>query len=346
MPRLSQRITQPLVVLLFLLGCFLAALIVFQYPSRPNFTLAAVVKDQPITLPDFEAAIRDHLWRHNQSWPEHSPESRRQIRSQVLESLVNDRLIRSFRLADLAPASLPKTASKREADMHQRQFVDLADLSRRLAAQHLSSKAFDAEIEQRLLDEAWITRQIQPRLRAVTRSESIAWYDRHKESLRIPRAFHAAHLFLTRHDSAKKDRESEIRQIYRQLLAKEKTFAQLTAQYSEDDRTKALGGDLGWFTHQRMPADFIAALSNLQPGQISSPVQTRLGWHIILLLERHESRLPSFEEAQSEITAHLTTSQREDAVRLLLADLRQSADTPTPSVIYDAAVIDRAIPAP
>ena len=50
-----------------------------------------------------------------------------------------------------------------------------------------------------------------------------------------------------------------------------------------------------------MPADFIAAVQKLQPGQTSPPVLTRLGWHLIHLIERRQSRLPSLEEARAEI---------------------------------------------
>jgi hypothetical protein len=291
--------------------------------------------------------MREHLWRRNESWAALSSEARQQTRLQALETLVNARLIRSFRTLD-DPKTPPSatTSAKREAEMQQRQFVDPTDFSNRLAAQQLTPKTIAADINASLLDEAWITQQIRPRLKSITQQDLHAWYDQHKESLRIPPAFHAAHIFLTRHDSARPDRAAEIRQIHRQLLAKEKTFAQLAAQYSEDDRTKSLGGDLGWFTRQRMPADFIAAVEHLKIGQSSEPVQTKLGWHLIILMERRDSRLPTFEEAQSEIAALLTTQRREAAVQQLLSDLRQRSQQPPLSVFYHAEVIDRTEPAP
>jgi peptidyl-prolyl cis-trans isomerase C len=54
-----------------------------------------------------------------------------------------------------------------------------------------------------------------------------------------------------------------------------------------------------------MPPDFIAAVQALQPGQTSAPVLTRLGWHVIHLMERRPSRLPAYEEARAEILAAL-----------------------------------------
>ncbi|WP_395740723.1 peptidylprolyl isomerase [Prosthecobacter sp.] len=343
MPRPPLRFLWSTTAWLLLISALAAALFVFHDTSRPELAVAADVNVQSITLEDLEAAIRERLWRSDQSWENLSPDSQKQTRLQVLESMVNNRLVRTCRLSDQEAATPLSTSAKREADMHQRQFVEPADLSRRLAAQHLTSKAFDAKVEQVLRDEAWIARQIQPRLESITRPELSTWYDQHKETLRIPQAFHAAHIFLTRHDSAKPDRSTEISRIHRQLLAREKTFAQLAAQASEDDRSKVLGGDLGWFTHQRMPPEFMAAVANLRPGQLSAPVQTPLGWHIILLLDRRESRLPAFDEVQAEIAAHLTSARREEAVNSLIASLRQRA---RPSVFYHAEVIDRAKPSP
>ncbi len=95
-----------------------------------------------------------------------------------------------------------------------------------------------------------------------------------------------------------------------------------------------------------MPADFIAAVEKLKIGQCSEPVPTQLGWHLILLMERRPSRLPTFEEAQSEIAAQLTSGRRQEAVQHLIADLRRRSQQSQPSVFYHAEIIDRAEPAP
>jgi len=95
--------------------------------------------------------------------------------------------------------------------------------------------------------------------------------------------------------------DRDLRTIQRQLIDGSFTFREAAATFSEDDRTKSLAGDLGWFSTDRMPADFIAAVQKLQPGQTSPPVLTRLGWHLIHLIERRQSRLPSLEEARAEI---------------------------------------------
>ncbi len=331
--------------------CLLADLFIFKGPVYKHLMrgredgrgMAAEVYGLPITRQDLEEAMREHLWKHNESWASLGPEARKQTRWLALENLVNDRILRACRSLSVLEAGSSKAAAKLEAERMQRQFATAAEFPKRLAAQQLTPKSLEARIYDAQLDEAWIAEKIQPRLKDLSEQEVRAWYDAFKETLRIPQAQHAAHIFLSRHDHTKPNREVEIREIQRQLLAKEKTFAQLAEEHSDDERSRALGGDLGWFTRERMPTDFITAVQKLKIGQFSEPVQTQLGWHIIIVLERHASWLPAFAEVKSEITALLTSKRRVEAVKSLLAELRKNSQQ---HLLYHADVIDQSVPAP
>lgn len=334
----------------FMAVCYLLAdLYAFQGPlhkmclKSQGGGVAAEVDGLQITQQELKTAMREHLWKRNAAWASLSPEARQQIRSQTLENLVNDRLLRASRSKSGSDEALSNAAVKRESERMQRQFADAPEFPKRLAAQLLTPKSLEARITDAQQDEAWMEAEIQSRFKAVTPQDLLVWYAEFKETLRIPQAHHAAHIFLTRHDPAKPDRSAEIREIQRQLLAKEKTFAQLAKEHSEDDRSKNLGGDLGWFTQQRMPADFIAAVEKLKVGQLSEPVQTQLGWHLLIVLERHTSRLPTLAEVTPEITTLLTTKRREVALKAILTELRERSPQP---VVYHAEVIDRAEPPP
>jgi hypothetical protein len=330
-------------------GWLVADLRVFQGPVHGWWmqgmggACVAEVDCLPVTRMDLEEALRAHLWRQHEAWAALGTEARQQTRRLVLESLIDEGLIRTSRLKDGHAKPPPPAEARREVDYMRRQFANAAEYPGRLTAQRQTQASLDAAIRDSQLDEAWIAGKIAPRLAEVTAKEVRAWYEEFKETLRIPQAHHAAHLFLTRHDPTKPDREAEMREIHRQVVAKEKTFAALAAEHSEDDRTKKIGGDLGWFTRARMPADFMAAVENLKVGQFSAPVPTKLGWHLILVMERREARLPKFEEVKDEILALLTSQRREEAIKRLLAELRQAAGK---SLIYHPQVIDRAEPAP
>ncbi|MDZ4403581.1 peptidylprolyl isomerase [Prosthecobacter sp.] len=315
-------------------------------PEGAGGGYAAEVYGRPLTRLELEEAMREHLWKRSESWAALNAEARKQTRWLVLETLVNDRIVRAFRIMNGLDTVPSAAEARRESEMMQRQFANAAEYPGRLAAQQQTQKSLDTAIRDAQLDEAWITEKIAHRLAEVTEADTRTWYDEFKETLRIPQAHHAAHLFLTRHDKTKPDREVEIREIHRQLITKEKTFAELTALHSDDDGTKKIGGDLGWCTRERLPEDFMAAVERLKIGQFSDPVPTKLGWHLIIVMERREARLPSLEEARDEILALLTSQRREEAVKSLVGELRQRSQQPTKFVFYHPQVIDHVEPAP
>jgi peptidyl-prolyl cis-trans isomerase SurA len=71
----------------------------------------------------------------------------------------------------------------------------------------------------------------------------------------------------------------------RERLENKADFAQLARQFSEDG-SNAKGGELGWLSPGDTVPEFERAMSALQPGQLSGPVQTPFGWHLIQVLER------------------------------------------------------------
>ncbi|RLD09952.1 hypothetical protein DRI50_11590, partial [candidate division KSB1 bacterium] len=86
------------------------------------------------------------------------------------------------------------------------------------------------------------------------------------------------------------------------------SFAYLAEKYSDDPSAKANKGDLGWFTWGRMVGPFQEAAFKMKKGEISDPVETMYGYHIIKLIDRRKN--PFFNEANYE-------TQKEDIKRNL-----------------------------
>ncbi len=72
------------------------------------------------------------------------------------------------------------------------------------------------------------------------------------------------------------------------------SFDSLVVKYSDDTGTKNKGGDLGFFERRMMVKEFDEAAFNLEVGEISDPVQTNFGYHIIKLTDKMD--YPSFDE--------------------------------------------------
>jgi peptidyl-prolyl cis-trans isomerase C len=84
-------------------------------------------------------------------------------------------------------------------------------------------------------------------------------------------------------------------------LQKGADFAAVAEKESMDN-SKKQGGDLGWFTPEKMVPAFAQAVTALKKGEITAkPVQTQYGWHVIQLVDTRDVSIPPFEEAKNQL---------------------------------------------
>ncbi|MFD1710158.1 molecular chaperone SurA [Ottowia sp. GY511] len=115
--------------------------------------------------------------------------------------------------------------------------------------------------------------------------------------VRIPQT-HAHHILLkvgaNQSERVARDRAADMR---RRILAKQADFETVARENSQDE-SAAEGGDLGWVSPGQFVPEFEQAMNNLDPGQISPPIVTRFGVHLIRVDERTERTLSSDEQRQ------------------------------------------------
>lgn len=95
------------------------------------------------------------------------------------------------------------------------------------------------------------------------------------------------------------------------------------------------GGALGWFGTGMMVPEFEAAVAGLEAGEISAPVQTQFGWHVVKLNESRISAPPALEDMRADLEEELRR-QRVDAY---LAELTEAAEIARPEVEIDMSLI-------
>jgi len=120
------------------------------------------------------------------------------------------------------------------------------------------------------------------------------YYQQHLADFSIPEQVHARHILL--HD------KKQAQWVYKQLIRKKDSFENLAMHYSLDDSNKTRGGDLNWFPRGSMVAAFEKAVFSLKNvGDISPPVKTKFGWHIIELLDHHPTSQASLKDVHGDI---------------------------------------------
>jgi peptidyl-prolyl cis-trans isomerase C len=95
------------------------------------------------------------------------------------------------------------------------------------------------------------------------------------------------------------------------------------------------GGALGWFGTGMMVPEFETAVADLEAGEISAPVQTQFGWHVVKLNESRISAPPALEDVRADLEEELRR-QRVDAY---LAELTEAAEITRPEVEIDISLI-------
>jgi peptidyl-prolyl cis-trans isomerase SurA len=121
------------------------------------------------------------------------------------------------------------------------------------------------------------------------------------------------------------DQDAERRlQGYRdQVRAKTADFADLAKKYSEDG-SAANGGNLGWMSPGDLVPEFEQAMNRLQIGEVSNPVNTQFGWHLIQVLERREGQL-TVEKQREFSRAAIREKKFDQAYQEWLRELRDNA---------------------
>ena len=97
-------------------------------------------------------------------------------------------------------------------------------------------------------------------------------------------------LLRSRADLSDQDAERRLAGYRDQVRAKTADFGELAKKYSEDG-SAANGGNLGWMGPGELVPEFEQAMNRLQIGDVSNPVKTEFGWHLIQVLERRETQL-------------------------------------------------------
>lgn len=121
-----------------------------------------------------------------------------------------------------------------------------------------------------------------------------------------------SHILVDSEDEAKKAAAE---------LKKGGKFAKIAKAQSKDPGSKDKGGDLGWAVPSNFVQPFGDAVLKLSKGQVSDPVQTQYGWHIIKLEDTRELKVPAFEEVKPNIEKRL----QQQAIQKAIEEMRSKA---------------------
>lgn len=143
---------------------------------------------------------------------------------------------------------------------------------------------------------------------SVSEAAAKTFFDDRVKGLKPEEEVKARHILVETEDEARDIKEK---------LNRGAEFAELAKEHSRDPGTKANGGLLGFFSRGQMVPQFEQAAFSIEPNEISDPVQSRFGWHLILVEEKRKKPLPKFDEVKDRILNGMIHQQAQSVAKQL-----------------------------
>jgi len=158
----------------------------------------------------------------------------------------------------------------------------------------------------------------------ITDADIQQYYQKHAKTFDLKKA-HAAHILIRTHkkmsDIEKKSHLTIAHEVYSKIRAG-KNFADMARQYSEDQISGKKGGDLGWIKAGSIDKQFSETLFSLKPDEISSPIETPFGYHIIKLLDKVRTVRQPLDAVAGDIRYRLRRDVKQKEMERLISAVR------------------------
>jgi len=159
----------------------------------------------------------------------------------------------------------------------------------------------------------------------VTAEAEQAFYDSNTDRFTRPGSRSASHILISVPRDAQEAEVAKARDKAQRLANQGrdgKDFAALAREHSDDPGSAGRGGDLGIIRPGTMASEFEAAVFELHPGEISDPVRTEYGWHVVMLTDLRESVVSPFADVRSEIRSLLSREWAEGQFMVMAEDFQ------------------------
>jgi len=247
-----------------------------------------------------------------------------QDQATLLDGLITEKIV-AKEVSDKGIIVKDEDVDRYIDSIKERNKINDEQLKQALAQQGLTMEAYRTQIREDIQRQQLITREIRGKVN-VTPEEVQRYYDAHLAEYSTPGKIQVAHIVIRLPEEAPPDQvaaaTAKVNEV-RARLKKGADFAETAKQYSED-ATAQNGGELGWFKQGELLEPLEKAAEPLKVGEVSEPVRTKAGLHIIKLEAREGESHQKLEELADQIKEKLYNAALEERFqKWITEDLRQ-----------------------
>ena len=288
--------------------------------------VVATINDRAILQSELQEALELYQHQMGQQTPEMMSErDRTALQRRVLEDLVDKSLIEGFAVKAGIEAS-DEEINRAIEEVLSRAHISEDELREALKKDNLSYEEYRDQIRDQLVKAKMIQREIRSRIN-ITDKQIEEYYLDHPDEFRAEEGVVLRHiLFPLPYPPAPEVVDATVKEAnrVRQEILEGKPFPEAAMQYSNDP-TAGQGGWLGFFRKGSLSPEMEAGIVNLEEGEVSEPVQTGLGIHLLKVEERTTGDIRPLEKVRSGIQEKLYEEAAERQFEEWRKELRKNA---------------------
>jgi peptidyl-prolyl cis-trans isomerase C len=244
--------------------------------------------------------------------------------------LLNDLIDRQLLLDAASKEEITSEDVEAEIKKFKSQFPDEAIFDTQMKQAGMTPEKLQSDVREELKIRRWMESQV--KTPDVTDADAKSFYESNLKEFEQPETVKASHILFMVDADAAPEVVKEKQEAAQKAAARAKggeDFTTLAKELSEEPGAKESGGDLGFFPKDRMVPEFANAAFAANLNDISEPVKTQFGWHVIKVTDKKAAGTVPFDEVNNQITSYLKSTRQREAVQKVMKDLKDSAKIQT-----------------
>jgi peptidyl-prolyl cis-trans isomerase C len=257
------------------------------------------------------------------------PPDTAQLESNAFEDVVSRELL--LQEATAHPSTNVNAKTAETLEKMKSQLGSEEDFKKALQENGVTQDEFVARLRENVLIQESMEQTVDRSVKMAP-DEAQDFYKSNSEKFREPETVRASHILIRVPADAsaevKQQKKAQIRAA-RSLIQNGEKFADVAKKYSEDTYSARNGGDLGAFPRGAMVPEFEQTAFSLKPSEMSDVIETKFGYHIIMVTEHTATHQRPFAEAKDDIEKYLRARKGSEVVQQHVRQLRDKAKIET-----------------
>ena len=302
---------------------FLFLACIFSIPAWGEVVerIVAIVGSEVITLYDLDVAMTPYAGEIKKA--QNRDEKFKTVRAEVLERLINYLLLKQTIESSKITASSDDVA-RAIRNIITQNHITIDVLKTELAAKGISYDSYKEEVRKGIQRMKFVNQEIGSRVK-ISDQDMRDYYNKHMDEFGVHQSAHIAQIVLPFDETTNKEKalalKTKAEEIVRQVRAGE-SFSSLAKEYSKGPNAEG-GGDLGIVNPDNLLPEIALVLKDIKIGQISNPIVSPAGIHIINLIDRARATEMDFERLKDRVYEKMYDQRMMEELNQYLAELRK-----------------------